>query len=88
MITVKKEELYEKLRNGKVIFEYQKRDGTKRGAIGTLKMELIPENLRPKDSSTSNTEYKNLRYFDFSKNAWRSISGEVKEVIVLSNKII
>lgn len=55
-----------------VNFSYMKKDGTMRDAIGTLHMDLIPEDLRPKDSST-NFVGENLKYFDLEKNDWRSL---------------
>lgn len=82
MITVKPEELREMLHMGRVIFSYKKKDGSTRGALGTLNMEHIPEEFHPKDSS-ENIEYKNLRYFDIQKNGWRSISGDINEITVL-----
>ena len=77
---VKTEEFKEILRMGKVHFEYTKKDGTLREAIGTLNPELIPGDMKPKDSSTNIT---NTRYYDLDKNAWRSISYETKEINVL-----
>lgn len=82
MKTVKIEELREILQIEKAHFEYKKRDGTLREAYGTLQFTFIPENMQPKDSS-DNREYKNFRYFDLDKNAWRSISSDITEVNVL-----
>ena len=54
-----------------VSFSYFKKDGTLRNAIGTLNERLIPESVRPKDSSTNTGD--NLKYYDLEKNAWRSL---------------
>jgi len=81
MKTVKIEELRSILQMEKAHFEYKKRDGTLREAYGTLQFTFIPENMQPKDGD--NREYKNFRYFDLDKNAWRSISGDITEVNVL-----
>jgi len=81
LLTLTIDELKLLLRKKEMNFEYEKLDGTLRKARGTLKSELIPENMQPKDSSTYQAT--NLRYFDLDKNAWRSISNEVKKVKVL-----
>jgi len=75
------DKLKDLLREGKVNFEYTKVDGTVRKAEGTLKMDFIPETMRPTDGSTYKAN--NLRYFDVDKNEWRSISGSTTEVEVL-----
>ena len=82
MITVNQDELREMLRMGRVIFSYKKKDGSHRGAIGTLNEEYIPEEFRPKDSSTS-YKVSNLRYFDLDKKGWRSISKDTEKITVL-----
>jgi len=79
--TVKTKKFRKMLQKGKVHFEYAKVDGTLREALGTLNPELIPVEMQPKESRP--TDYVNLRYFDLDKNAWRSISGDTKEVKVL-----
>jgi hypothetical protein len=78
-VTVDK--LKDLLREGKVNFEYTKVDGTVRNANGTLKIDFIPDTMRPTDSSTFKAN--NLRYFDIDKNEWRSVSGSTTEVNVL-----
>lgn len=75
------DKLKDLLREGKVNFEYTKTDGTVRNANGTLKMDFIPDTMRPTDSSTY--KFTNLRYFDIDKNEWRSVSGSTTEVEVL-----
>ena len=54
-----------------VHFSYFKKDGTLRRAVGTLNEKLIPDEMRPKDSSTNYGE--NLKYYDLDKKAWRSL---------------
>lgn len=54
-----------------VQFSYFKKDGSRRPAIGTLNEKLIPDDMKPKDSSLNNGE--NFKYYDLEKNAWRSL---------------
>ena len=82
------EELKDYLRTSKSVeFEYEKADGTKRLAQGTLSESFIPEEKRPKKDS----EYKpgnNVRYFDIDLNEWRSIAATVEEVELKSVTMI
>ncbi len=82
------EELKNYLRTSKSVeFEYEKTDGTKRLAQGTLSESFIPEEKRPKKDS----EYKagnNIRYFDVDLNEWRSIAASVEEVELKSVTMI
>lgn len=77
-------ELRSLLREGVVLFEYPKKDGSTRLALGTLFPNLIPEDMLPKsDPSVGEGELKetkNLRYFDKDRNGWRSVSGDLEEV--------
>ena len=82
MKTVTIEELKFILLAEKARFQYRKRDGTLREAYGTLQFAFIPEDMQPPDTSTL-FECKNLRYFDLEKGGWRSLSIDIKEVIVL-----
>jgi len=82
MKTITIEQLKELLFIRKVHFQYEKFDGTICEAFGTMQFTFIPENMQPKDTSTY-FEFKNLRYFDFKKNGWRSIGKNVKEVTLL-----
>lgn len=75
------DELRNRLHEGEVTFEYTKRDGSIRKALGTLNFEKIPETMQPKDSSTYSAT--NLRYFDLEKEGWRSIPNDTTEVEVL-----
>lgn len=64
-----------------VFFWYVKNDGELRKAKGTLHESRIPEELKPKDSSTNNG--KNLKYFDMEKKAWRSLPSDCSIVTIL-----
>ena len=64
-----------------VHFTYFKLDGASRIATGTLHESLIPEEMRPKDSSVNTGD--NLKYFDLDKNAWRSLGKDVKMVTMM-----
>jgi len=66
--------LREKLSQGKVEFVFKKKDGSIRPAIGTTNLDLIPQDLHPKDMDG---EYKpkdetSVTFFDLEKVVWRS----------------
>ena len=66
-----------KLRNGIYRFSYFKSDGSIREATGTLNMELIPEDKRPKDTLPLQGKGRErgcltFTYYDLEKKAWRS----------------
>ena len=67
-----------KLRNGIYRFSYFKTDGSIREATGTLNLELIPEEHRPKtDGSTAKEPAPGVfTYYDLEKKAWRSFRCE------------
>lgn len=62
------------LRHHVLRFYYIKSDGSTRIAYGTLRSELIPEDLRPKGIVNRHPIYKTVTYFDVEKNEWRSFS--------------
>jgi hypothetical protein len=64
-----------------VYFSYFKKDGSIRNAIGTLNENLIPADLRPKDSSANTGS--NLKYFDLDKKAWRSLQIDCSMVTII-----
>ena len=70
-------DIRELLSHGIVKFVYTKKNGEIRQAKGTLWMELIPEDKRPK-GDTSNLSplaarhYGVINYFDVDKQDWRS----------------
>ena len=43
-----------------------------REARGTLLMDVIPEDKRPKGTSTYKRDYKYIAYYDLDKEGWRS----------------
>ena len=55
-----------------ISFDYYKSDGSIHRAVGTLNMNLIPENLRPKGIENRHPVYTSFTYFDLTKNNWRS----------------
>ena len=67
-----------KLQNGIYRFSYFKTDGSIREACGTLNLELIPEEHRPKtDGSTAKEPAPGVfTYYDLWKKAWRSFRCE------------
>ena len=81
MISVNIDELGFLLRKGEVQFTFEKKDGTKRDAKGTLREDLIPEDMKPLESYM-NPKATNPKYFDLDKNAWRSMSYDTSTVDV------
>lgn len=81
-ISIKAEGLKKKLEKGEVKFTYVKVDGTLREARGTTKMEMIPEDLHPKNPSG-----KYVAYFDLDKNEWRSIA-EGQEITMTAEDLM
>ena len=67
-----------KLQNGIYRVSFFKTDGTIREAVGTLNLELIPEEQRPKnDGSTAKEPAPGVfNYYDLGKKAWRSFRCE------------
>ena len=69
--------LRQMLQRGIVKFSYLKKDTNLgilvvRPARGTLNMELIPIDKRPKDSPVYTPNYGTMAYFDLDKMDWRS----------------
>ena len=65
--------LKEAMRNGKVKFAFQKVNGERREAEGTLKTELI--SYTPKGTSKP-SPITLVKYFDIQKNSYRSFRAE------------
>lgn len=74
--------LREKLHQGEVNFVFKKVDGSRRAAVGTTNLDLVPQDLWPKDMTSveeSNDKQKDMgvvRFFDCEKGAWRSCKVE------------
>lgn len=74
--------LREKLLNGEVNFVFKKADSSRRAAVGTTNLDLVPQDLWPKDmtSAEESTEKQKdsgvVRFFDLEKGAWRSCKVE------------
>lgn len=70
--------LREKLLNGEVNFVFKKADSSRRAAVGTTNLDLVPQDLWPKDMTSveeSTEKQKDMgvvRFFDLEKGAWRS----------------
>lgn len=60
---------------GWVEFVYVKKDGSMRIAEGTLCLDEVPENLRPKGKRIPSGEV--FTYFDHDKDGWRSFRREL-----------
>lgn len=84
MTTITLDELKDLLREQKVSFEFTKKDGTLRKALGTLNEKLIPEEKKPKSTSRKTT---NVRFFDLDKNAWRSVYSGTDKIIWYNEQI-
>ena len=72
MTPINPDELRSKLNEGTVQFAFKKLDGTLRTAVGTTALESIPVENHP--SGEGHSSPASVRYFDLSKNAWRSVS--------------
>ena len=75
-IKIAAEELRTKLHEGTVEFQFKKKDGSIRDAVGTTLIESLSEDIRPVESTSTRVYTPNpnqIRYFDLEKNAWRSI---------------
>jgi len=74
--------LRERLHQGEVNFVFKKVDGSRRAAVGTTNLDLVPQDMWPKDMSgieESDDKQKNMgvvRFFDCEKGAWRSCKVE------------
>ncbi len=77
MTTLTIDELRVTLQKDKVHFEFTKKDGTLRKALGTLNEELIPNEKKPKAVSKSS----NLRFYDLEKEDWRSVWKDTAKII-------
>ena len=81
----------QQLVRGIVNFRYWKADGTLREARGTLLMDVIPEDKRPKGTSTHKPNYKNMAYYDLDREDWRSFDinhyeGQNRSTTLVSSK--
>jgi len=76
-MTITLDELRDLLYKDKVSFEFAKKDGTARKAVGTLNENLIPNENKPKSTSKA----LNLRFFDLEKTSWRSICKDTQITI-------
>ena len=66
------------LHAGFVRFEYTKKDGTQRVALGTLSTHLIPADKMPEHSVdyVSHTPAYIVTYYDLDRDAWRSFRAD------------
>jgi hypothetical protein len=81
-IVIKHKSFEDKLTLGEIKFEYTKKDGSIREAMGTTKVELIPEGLRANGGMKAT---KGTPYFDLELNDWRSVTTESDIVTTLEN---
>lgn len=70
------EELKKAMHEGEVHFKFKKKDGSIREAVGTLLMDIIPEEQHPSDSIGYVQKEGVTRYFDIDKQQWRSFINE------------
>lgn len=69
MKKVSAEELHKMLTSGTVKFQYTKKDGSVRTAVGTLKSSLITRKPAGGENKVKNAGY--TTYFDVEKDAFR-----------------
>ncbi len=85
MINVSPEEIRERLRQGIVEFSYEYNDPKKqalvgnREAVGTLKMDLIPQSDHPKGIKPRNPllEDEQVCYYDLGAGGWRTFKVDL-----------
>lgn len=71
------EELKKKLHEGPVKFSYKKKDGSIREALGTLKLDIIPEEHHPKNNDSAGYNVVMFtRYYDLNSAGWRSFRND------------
>ena len=74
--------LREKLHQGEVNFVFKKVDGSRRAAVGTTNLDLVPQDLWPKEMTSVEESVEKqkdmgvVRFFDCEKGAWRSCKVE------------
>lgn len=71
--------LREKLQQGEVKFVYKKKDGSRRAAVGTTNLDLVPREQWPKVMGEEAKAPKNesvVTYYDMEKLSWRSFKIE------------
>ena len=71
--------LREKLLTETVRFAFRKKDGSRREAIGTTNLVVIPQDQWPKDMGAEIKSPKNesvVTYYDMEKLAWRSCRAD------------
>lgn len=71
--------LREKLQQGEVKFVYKKKDGSRRAAVGTTNLDLVPREQWPKDMGAETKDERNdslVTYYDIEKQSWRSCKTE------------
>lgn len=61
---------FARLKNGVVAFEFIKKDGTNRRAIGTTDLTYVPCDKHPKEDKKTTMFIQ--AYFDLQENEWRS----------------
>lgn len=65
--------LRESLKQGETRFVFIKKDGTRRPAVGTLNIDLVPESDKQfkNEEGTRPEREDQTSYYDLEKNAWR-----------------
>lgn len=71
--------LREKLQQSTIHFVFKKKDGSRREAIGTTNLVVIPQDQWPKDMGAEIKAPKNesvVTYYDMEKLSWRSCRAD------------
>lgn len=84
--------LHDALKNGILRFEFIKKDGTRRTALGTLHPLLIPEDkmpkgVKPKPLELHADDFKAMPFFDIVKQEWRSFSVTAFDEVIEAYQI-
>lgn len=69
--------LREKLQQGETHFVFKKKDGSKRNAVGTLDLAIIPyQDTQFKSEEQREERQDQVTYYDLEKMAWRCCKTE------------
>jgi hypothetical protein len=74
------EDLRKRLHEGDVKFQFKKKNGDMRDAVGTTNLESVPESSHP--SGDRDSSPKVVVFFDLDKGEWRSVSKDTEIYLI------
>lgn len=76
-----KDQMLERLRNGRCAVQFTKKDGSVRNMLATLNFDFIPEEKQPKGTGKAQPDNSPIiRAFDLDKEEFRSINTDTVTV--------